>query len=213
MSLFLIAGVPLTFLTLVTAITRVRENAWQIGGSFLRGIAIYLVMLPVYLVLESFIHVEYTPSRVFLYYFVFHTFFHAFIATAGYVLLERTKKIDDDDLRFPALIAFVTGIYFLQPALDIILLRHQLNAYLLFLLPCMRIILTIVFASIVFFFEDHSPALRMLSILAVPALATLLTFIPFLYVRSYISAAAVLTACMAILSAGILFMVIRLRLR
>lgn len=176
MALFLVLLLPLTFLLLMTLYLPWAESGpgRQKGlGDFFWGLRALLPGLLIYLLLVSFLKLEYQKWPIFFYFLFRDYLFWLLPGLVCYALLYDNLDGDFQE-KSAQFLGFALGFYLLSGVLELILSFTRLDSYVLFLLPLNRIAILLL-VTLCFGFlgktEGYKPLLLMplLLLAAVPA--------------------------------------------
>lgn len=203
MWLFLVAGPPLVLAILVTVSNDYSFHT--VVKPLLKGIGIWIPAYIIYLFIDSSIQLDFSPDRIFLYYQLHHTTYWMVFGIIGYLITSYKSFEPHAQDHLVGAASFMLGIFLLQSVVDLIEAHRILNAYYLFLVPTMRIIMIVGFASLVGIFRGLSPLLQIVSFVGSLATAILASLIPLFYIWSFAFVAYVLcfflSVCVAVLFA------------
>jgi hypothetical protein len=139
MHVFLLFAVPLAYAYLLT----LRDDSGQPSNltsiAFIRGVAGYLVLLVVLLIMKRFIPRPYTGIGGYLY----ATFFDYLVPVSGsfglYLLFTRDVRSMSTSDRELALVSFLAGAMSFAGLMDLVIRPGYMGTYELFLLPAVRV--------------------------------------------------------------------------
>ena len=185
MSMYLLAAAPIAYVFMLVTADSTAEAYSSVVKPLLRGIVVWIVSYLVYLFVSPLVPLQYDAPQIYGYY-AFHDFgYWTSVGIVGFLLVRFLRR---DRPKEPALVsagAFFLGVFLVQPVIDLITFHKVLNAYHLFLLPTLRILLVYAFASLISIYRDFSGLVQAVVYIAMFGFSLLLAFVPMLFTLSY----------------------------
>ncbi len=192
MVFFLLISAFLFFLAVISLFKPTELFNSSLWNSFLKGMLTFALLMIIYAFLRNSIPVSFTPGRLFLFVFFHDHAFVAILSIGGFFLLNGRNVVRDvRSWEFFRVFAFFSGVYSLSGIVDIILYFGEFDAYRLFLIPCMRLILVSALSLVFYKAIDETGLLRIaysVGCLAVPVATSLISFF---YMSNYLAVSIV----------------------
>ena len=194
MHVFLLFAVPLAYAYLLT----LRDDSGQPSNltsiAFIRGVAGYLILLVVLLIMKRFIPRPYTGLGGYLY----ATFFDYLVPLSGsfglYLLFTRDVRSMSTSDRELALVSFLAGAMSFAGVMDLVIRPVYMGAYELFLLPAIRVAAVMLIPGLYVLYCDETFWVRYLYLVLVLLGPALFGVVYSLHVASIYAASIGLTA-------------------
>ena len=212
MYLFLAGAIPFSY-GMILSFFYPGESTFQNSGKpFLKGIAILALSFLVYWPFSSLVILRFSAGGIYLYYFFHQGIFFIGTGILGFFLVHRYQLDSRGSDTALQTLSFFSGFFLLLSIVDIIRFQKELTGYLLFTLPLIRISLVLGISAILTLAISVFGVLRYLLIFAVSFLASIAALVPTLFLLSFYASSYLLAIVLVFLT-GLLFLIVRRRIR
>ncbi len=153
MVLYSLLAVPIFALLVVSYKLSSGTDAKQIWIQYSRGVLTFIPAYIIYLLLAGLVPLTFSYSGIYLYYFFYNALFYPFLGTLAYVVIKRFSK-DPYTGSVSEGFAFLAGFFTFVSVLEIVRHFPNYNAYLLFLLPTLRLAIIAALAFVIAKYYD-----------------------------------------------------------
>ena len=162
--------------------------------TFIKGIITFLPAVPVILLIEGVIKRTNSLSNIYLYHFLYDfAFYYAFV-NFGYAFLFKNSMIYRFREKISEIFTYECGFFTALSVFEGLYLYKWENPYLLFILPCSRIAMSLLFSILTPLISESRGFLRVLYILSLFILPFAVAFVSFFYyINSFLISGIILS--------------------
>jgi len=208
MVLFLAGAVPLSFALVVFGYAERRISLLNLGRPAARGLLMFVVAYVFYLLLRPVVKLDYSAEGLYIYYLLHDSLYFLVWSVVSYLVYYQIPHTDKPEEDYLPVLVYFTSFYLLLAISDI-LLNKSLMAYIVLLLPVVRVGLIYISVAMIVLARRMYMVTRYALLLIPFTVGAAAAFVPALYTQRYIAGASLLAA--GIFVAGALSFVLSTR--
>ena len=162
--------------------------------TFIKGILTFIPFIPVIFMLAGVIRKTNSLSNIYLYHFIYDFAFYYAAVNFGYAFLFKNSMIYRFREKISEIITFECGFFTALSVFDGLYIYKWESPYLLFILPCSRIVLVLLFSILTPLISESTGILKILYAVSLFLLPFAVSFISFFYyTNSFLISLAILS--------------------